>query len=320
MRKGIMSMNRKKLILVAAGIIYSVLLSGCGSSDMQVNIHDGHVETILDARPGLTVGQLLDDAEIELESADEVEPAMDEIISDGGIDINIKRHAKVSVNVENNEGVSVELMGGTVADALESAGIELSEHDYVNHDMGAYLSDGMNINVTRRLEITLTVDGETKKVLTEAKNVEELLAEQEITLGDIDRITPKKTDTLSEGTNVVIKRVEKMELVETEPVEFETVTTYSNSMEQGTSRVSKQGENGEKKVTYEVTYVDGREESREAVKEDIIKEPVNQEVVVGSKPKGKAIVSKQAIYDCDGSGHGYYIITYSDGSVEYKDF
>lgn len=315
-----MRMNRKKLILIAAGITYSILLSGCGSSGMQVHIHDGHVETILDAKPGLTVGQLLDEAEITLESSDEVAPGMDEIISDGGTDIDIKRHARVNVNVEDSEGVSVELMGGTVADALESAGIELSEHDYVNHDMGAYLSDGMNINVTRRLEITLTVDGETKKVLTEAKNVEDLLAEQEITLGAIDRITPKKTDTLSEGTNVVIKRVEKMELVETEPVEFETVTTYSNSMEQGTSRISKQGENGEKKVTYEVTYVDGREESREAVKEDIIKEPVNQEVVVGSKPKGKAIVSKQAIYDCDGSGHGYYIITYSDGSVEYKDF
>lgn len=35
---------------------------------------------------------------------------------------------------------------------------------------------------------------------------------------------------------------------------------------------------------------------------------------------GKTVVSKQAVYDCDGSGHGYYTITYSDGSVEYEEF
>ena len=78
--------------------------------------------------------------------------------------------------------------------------------------------------------------------------------------------------------------------------------------------------NGEKEVTYEVTYVDGREESREAKSETVIKEAVNQKVVMGSKPQGKTVISKQAIYDCDGSGHGYYIIKYSDGSVECKDF
>ncbi|MCC8104746.1 MAG: SH3 domain-containing protein [Clostridiales bacterium] len=32
------------------------------------------------------------------------------------------------------------------------------------------------------------------------------------------------------------------------------------------------------------------------------------------------IVSREAVYDCDGSGHGYYIITHSDGSVTYEDF
>lgn len=32
------------------------------------------------------------------------------------------------------------------------------------------------------------------------------------------------------------------------------------------------------------------------------------------------IVSKEKIYDCDGSGHGYYVIKYSDGREEYEDF
>lgn len=31
-------------------------------------------------------------------------------------------------------------------------------------------------------------------------------------------------------------------------------------------------------------------------------------------------VSRVPYYDCDGSDHGYYEITYSDGSTEYVDF
>lgn len=42
--------------------------------------------------------------------------------------------------------------------------------------------------------------------------------------------------------------------------------------------------------------------------------------IVPAGDSGKTVVSKKAFYDCDGSGHGYYEITYSDGSVEYEDF
>jgi uncharacterized protein (DUF305 family) len=30
----------------------------------------------------------------------------------------------------------------------------------------------------------------------------------------------------------------------------------------------------------------------------------------------KTIVTKEKVYDCDGSGHGYYHIVYSDGSTD----
>ena len=34
----------------------------------------------------------------------------------------------------------------------------------------------------------------------------------------------------------------------------------------------------------------------------------------------KSVVSKTPFYDCDGSGHGYYEIVYSDGSKGYEEF
>ena len=54
---------------------------------------------------------------------------------------------------------------------------------------------------------------------------------------------------------------------------------------------------------------------------------MNQIVTYGTKQSssggssgGKTVVSKVPYYDCDGSGHGYWEITYSDGSKEYPTF
>jgi len=80
-------------------------------------------------------------------------------------------------------------------------------------------------------------------------------------------------------------------------------------------------------------YVDGKEASKEAISEKVIKEPVDKIVTYSSQSSsssqggsgssssgGKTVVSKVPVYDCDGSGHGYYEITYSDGTVEYQEF
>ena len=122
-------------------------------------------------------------------------------------------------------------------------------------------------------------------------------------------------------------------------------------MSEGESKVTQQGEKGEKEVVYTVKYVDGKEESREKKSEKTTKNPVDEITTYGTKSDapqdngsneaaqsndnsankpveseskaeqgGKTVVSKTPIYDCDGSGHGYYEIKYSDGSVEHQDF
>jgi len=90
-------------------------------------------------------------------------------------------------------------------------------------------------------------------------------------------------------------------------------------------------------ITYEVVYVNGKVEKKTAVAEKVVKEPVAQVIIEGTKEKEAPkpqppkpsnankkdepyIVSKQKVPDCDGSGHGYYVITWSDGKVEYEDY
>ena len=286
---------------------------------MQVTIEDGYTRTMVEIPQGVTVSQVLEEAEIELSTKDVVIPYLEAAVDSSNSSIKIMRYAMV--NVVTEEGTTaVELIGEKVEDAIADAGVELRKNDFVNHSLQAYLTDGMTVSVSHRMEVYLKIDGKKEKFLTQANTVEEFLVEKDVTLGELDRVTPALTKNLKDGTQVVVKRVEIKDVTVNEPILFETEVRYSNSMLVGTSRVTTAGVNGEKKVTYRITYVDGKEESRSVISETILAEAVNQVVVQGSKPKGKQVVSKEAVYDCDGSGHGYYIITYSDGTVEYVDF
>ena len=309
----------RKCTLVMYCVMLIILLAGCRNNTMQVTIEDGYTRTLVEIPQGVTVSQVLEEAEIELSTKDVVIPYLEAAVDSSNSSIKIMRYAMVNVVTEEGT-IAVELIGEKVEDAIADAGVELRKNDFVNHSLQAYLTDGMTVSVSHRMEVYLKIDGKKEKFLTQANTVEEFLVEKDVTLGELDRVTPALTKNLKDGTQVVVKRVEIKDVTVNEPILFETEVRYSNSMLVGTSRVTTAGVNGEKKVTYRITYVDGKEESRSVISETILAEAVNQVVVQGSKPKGKQVVSKEAVYDCDGSGHGYYIITYSDGTVEYVDF
>ena len=65
--------------------------------------------------------------------------------------------------------------------------------------------------------------------------------------------------------------------------------------------------------------VDGKEDSREKLDEKVIKEPVNEVILVGTK-EGRYEVNRVAVPNCADGSHGYYEITYSDGTVEYVEY
>lgn len=307
----------KKRVLIVWGLLTAGILTGCNGKNTEVIIKDGNTQTIVCVREGCTVAEALSEAEIMTCDKDKVSPEKDEVVKNTE-EIIIKRYAKVRL-IEGESVTEVEMTGKKVQDVLEEQSVALKEQDYLNYSPNAYLVDGMEITVIRRLAVTIQVDGEIRECLTKANTVADLLEEQNISLDRKDIVSPGKNANLTEGIQVKVERVSVKELVEKEKVPFETVVEYSDDMYSDETVEKTPGKEGEKEVTYQVTYVDGREDNRKSVKESIIKEPVSQVVVKGTKSR-RRVVSKQKVEDCDGSGHGYYIITYSDGTVEYKDY
>lgn len=315
----------KKMMMFSVSMFLLIGLCGCGKAMMTIN--DGGVVTEIEVSVPETVEKILEDAEITLNDGDEVSPSLGtEILEAQEIVISRKHTVSLTVDGETKE---VDIVGGTISDLLKQEGITLGEKQHVNYDMDERLTDGMEVKVFYLFGIEVRCDGQTYERETEAETVGDVLAELEITLGKDDRVTPAVTEEVTDGMKIVVNRITFDTLVETETLEYETTYEDDSSMRKGKEQVSREGENGEKKVSYKITYVDGVEESREAVDETVTKEPVNKVVKVGTNEEsssansgdsGRSVVSKKAFYDCNGSGHGYYEITYSDGSVEYEEF
>lgn len=309
-----------KLLCIAFVLCFTVgMLTACsGGKEMTVSVNDMGVKTEITAVSGTTVEEALKAAAIALGEKDETEPAKDTKLTEEITEITVKRYAKVTV-VFGDDKKEVELVGGTVEDAVKAAALTTED---VTPDVPAadYLKDGMTINLVKGLKVSLTADGKTAEVASKAATVEDFLKEQGVTLGADDEVSAKLTDALTDGMQIVVKRVEYKTETVTETLDYQTEERYSDSMESGTSEVTQNGVEGEKEVTYKVKYVDGKEDSREVASEKVTKEAVNKIVTYGTHVNEVTIVSKQDMPDCDGSGHGYYIITYSDGTVDYEEY
>ena len=69
----------------------------------------------------------------------------------------------------------------------------------------------------------------------------------------------------------------------TEDIPFETIKSESSSLTVGTQKIISSGVKGEKEVTYKVFSVNGKETKRTAIASKVIKNPISQKTVVGTK-------------------------------------
>ena len=319
----------KTISVIMVITMFVTMLSACGKT-ITLDVVDVDSTTSVETKTGYTVEKVLANAEISLGEKDETVPALDEKITEETKEIVIKRYAKVTV-VKDGKSYDVEVVGGTVEDALKKAGITLKKNEVTDVPAEQLLTDAMKINVVKQLTVNLTVDGKTKEVSTSAATVEDFLAEQKIKLGSDDEVSESKDTKIVNGMKITVKRVEFKEETVTETIEFSVKEKYSDSMAKGQSKVEQEGSDGQKEVTYKVKYVDGKEDSKEVISEKVLKDATDKVVVYGTKASssgssssgnsgGKTETRRVRVEDCDGSGHGYYEVYYSDGSVEYIEF
>lgn len=209
-----------------------------------------------------------------------------------------------------------------VADAIDASGFGLDSGDIVfisrkndDTDEGkeeATLNTTLDKSIkTLKIEhhniITVSVDSEKKvTALKDGQTVADVLEKLGVTLGENDRINQSRDTKITSDTEICIDRVEISEEVTNEAVACNTIEEKTDSLPKGEKRIKQEGSNGERKVTRRVTKVNGRVESAQELNSEVIKNPTDKVVLVGTKVQVSESKGTQSVGNSSGRFIGVF--------------
>ena len=180
--------------------------------------------------------------------------------------------------------VTVTSAATTVGELLTQQGITLGVNDRVSPALGTPLTDGVAISV-RTLPTVVIADGARKATskVSDLKTVSDLLRAQHITVGKDDVVRPALTTALKQGLKITITRVGFQLTTKTQPVAQPAGQTVNDdSMDQGTSSVTQQGQAGAVQVTYRTKLVNGKPGAAQEIGRKTVKNAVATVTHVGT--------------------------------------
>ncbi|EDN9404937.1 resuscitation-promoting factor [Listeria monocytogenes] len=200
----------------------------------------------------------------------------------------------------------------TVSEALDEAGIKVSERDEIAPGKNAEIKDGMEIKYLPARQITINDNGTKKDVWSTKGNVADLLKDENITTRPQDVLNVALDTKLKNGLEVNINRAIQLSLqngakkdtVWTTKTKVSDLLAEKNIKLDQDDRVSPaKDSNLKEKMTVEVTYVNSKAEKKnEQVKfETVYKEDdsLNKgvEKVVQEGKNGKKVVEYKVTFE-----------------------
>lgn len=270
-----------------------------------------------------SVEKLLAEQGVALSPGDVVAPATGSALKEGS-EVVVRYEREVTVDRDGE----TEILKTTALDADELLSMMESRGDEVVL-VASRSNDRVSMDLRLKTDgpIALVVDGENTVIKGNHAGLQNILNNQGIELGDLDRVSvhslplgatsidgeeadakdadKKDADkkdakdardaSLSvalDGANtptmvsLVVQRVEISEDVKKSELDFETVTKNDASRfkDLGT-KVQAEGAKGERVIKDSVTTVDGVEESREQISDEVTKKPQDRVLVVGTKAR-----------------------------------
>ena len=160
----------------------------------------------------------------------------------------------VKIKFSNDHEITVMTSKTKVADILDENHIILEEDETVLPSLEDEITDSNKIIISK-------------------------IGEEPVEIANVEEININTEQIVEDYTNITEKIITVIE-----EIPFETITKdVSNGSGLTTNQIIQAGKNGEKKITYKVTYKNDVEISRQEISSEIIKEPVNKIVQVQTK-------------------------------------
>lgn len=219
----------------------------------------------------------------------------------------ISMRKTVKVNLDGIEKTFVTYKG-TVGDALQQQGIEVSKKDKVHPSLEAKISKDDTISVKKAVQVKVVISGEERIISTAEDTIGDMLLaeadnfkEEGIEYKDSDIVKPHKDTAITSDMDIQVVNVQEEEVQEVEEIPFETEQTIDYNKVNTYREIVQQGSVGKKEVAYKVIKHDNEIISKEKVSETPVCEPLTQKVIVGgavqkTSRSGEAYLSKKTLY------------------------
>ncbi len=163
---------------------------------------------------------------------------------------------------------------------LKEAGIKLSSWD--KYTITPFNSKNQaTLTIRRSFLVTVVTGKKQQMVSTLDEKVSDLLSRLKIKYGEDDIVTPSVNSKIKAGSTIRVIKVTREQVISRVPVPFKTTVVYTPSLYDNEREIRKSGIDGEKEVTTNYVYYDGKIHSQKVVKETVIKKAVSAVVVEG---------------------------------------
>ncbi|MCM3719890.1 G5 and 3D domain-containing protein [Fictibacillus phosphorivorans] len=288
--------TRKKLYLSITALIVLAVTTGFVGYETT----KAEVTLMLDGKKtevkthASTVGELLSEQNIKPNQHDVVKPGLSAKVEDN-MQVDYLKAKEIVLTIDGKDK-KVWTTAKTVEQFVKEQQLSLKEHDVIKPNLTADIQDQGKIKIESAFPVKLVVGGKAQQVWTTSTTVADLLKQQKVSLGEIDRVSPAKTEKLTGKTQVEVIRVEKVTDVVEEETPFATVNRKDSNLTEGKERVVQDGNNGKLEKRYEVVMENGKEVSRKLVGKKTLTESTDKIVAIGTKakpqPQPKPVVSR----------------------------
>lgn len=165
------------------------------------------------------------------------------------------------------------------AAVLDEAGLQLGADDTFTTQPGLAISE---ITIQRKQQITINHGGSILQVVSYGESVESLLERLSLILTPEDIVSVPLNSQTFDGLRITISRATQVEEAYTKVIPFETVYCDDPTLPEGEERLITAGVDGQMLCKAAVVYAAGEELSRTILSEEVVVEPVNAVIAVGT--------------------------------------
>nr|WP_237500096.1 resuscitation-promoting factor [Streptomyces sp. SID8379] len=239
------------------------------------------------------VTELLADEGVDIGAHDLVAPAVGTALASGDeVAVHYGRPVQLTLDGQRRK---VWTTAHTVDGALRQLGVR-AEGAYVSTSRSHRIErHGLDLDVRTERSVTVMADGHRRTIRTNAATVREAIDEAGITLRGQDTTSVPQSSFPRDGQTVTVMRVTGSRETREESIPYATERTPDPTLFRGTEVVEQAGEEGMKRVTYELRTVNGVKQKPRRVKSEMVREPRTRQVKVGTKAMPTSVAGADSL-------------------------